>query len=93
MIGRGLLFDPSLADKLTGFASETDYTKFRQLHDTVYQEYQKILSPDINVLYKTKELWSYWQTLFEGSERDIKRLLKAKKYAEYEDAVGRILKC
>ena len=91
MLGRGLLFDPSLADKLTGFASETDYAKFRQLHDTVYQEYQKILSPDINVLYKMKELWSYWQNLFEGSERDIKRLLKAKKYAEYEDAVERIL--
>ena len=38
-----------------------------------------------------KELWSYWQNLFEGSERDIKRLLKAKKYAEYEDAVNKIL--
>ena len=91
MLGRGLITDPSLADKLNGLAAETDFAKFRQLHDTVYHEYQKILSPDINVLYKMKELWSYWQNLFEGSERDIKCLLKAKKYAEYEDAVSRIL--
>ncbi len=88
MLGRGLISDPSLADKLTGFASETDYTKFRQLHDTVYREYQKIMSPDINVLYKMRELWSYWQAVFEGKERDIKRITKAKKYAEYEDSVN-----
>ena len=49
------------------------------------------MSPDINVLYKMRELWSYWQALFHGKERDIKKILKAKKYAEYDDAVSRIL--
>ena len=87
MLGRGLISDPSLADKLKGFATETDFAKFRRLHDTLYHEYQKIMSPDINVLYKMRELWGYWQTLFDGKDRDIKRLLKAKKYAEYEDVV------
>ena len=89
MLGRGLISDPSLADKLKGFATETDFAKFRRLHDTLYHEYQKIMSPDINVLYKMRELWGYWQTLFDGKDRDIKRLLKAKKYAEYEDVVYR----
>ncbi len=89
MTGRGLISDPSLADKLKGFAVETDFAKFRRLHDTLYHEYQKVMSPDINVLYKMRELWSYWQTLFDGKERDIKRLLKAKKYEEYEDVVYR----
>ena len=89
MLGRGLISDPSLADKLKGLATETDFAKFRRLHDTIYHEYQKVMSPDINVLYKMRELWSYWQTLFDGKERDIKRLLKAKKYAEYEDVVYR----
>lgn len=87
MLGRGLISDPSLADKLKGFTAETDFAKFKRLHDTLYHEYQKIMSPDINVLYKMRELWSYWQTLFDGKERDIKRLLKAKKYEEYEDVV------
>ena len=89
MLGRGLISDPSLADKLKDFTAETDFAKFKRLHDTIYHGYQKIMSPDINVLYKMRELWSYWQTLFDGKERDIKRLLKAKKYEEYEDVVYR----
>jgi tRNA-dihydrouridine synthase len=90
MLGRGLISDPSLADKLKGFAAEADFAKFRKLHDTVYHEYQKVMSPDINVLYKMRELWTYWQNLFDGKEREIKKMLKAKKYAEYEEAIGRI---
>ena len=90
MLGRGLLTDPSLADKLNGITTETDFAKLRRLHDTVYHEYQKVMSPDINVLYKMKELWSYWGALFEGRERDIKRLMKTKKYAEYEEIAYRI---
>ncbi|MBR4915363.1 MAG: tRNA-dihydrouridine synthase family protein [Clostridiales bacterium] len=91
MLGRGLISNPSLADKLKGNAAETDLAKFKKLHDTLYHEYQKVMSPDINVLYKMRELWGYWQVLFDGKEREFKKLLKAKKYAEYEDAVGRIL--
>lgn len=91
MLGRGLVSDPSLAGKLKGVASETDIVRFRTFHDSLYHEYQKIMSPDINVLHKMRELWSYWQDLFEGKEREMKRLIKAKKYPEYEEAVYRIL--
>lgn len=87
MLGRGLISDPSLADKLKGFTSDTDFGKLKTLHDTIYHEYQEIMSPDINVLYKMRELWSYWQILFDGKDRDIKHLIKAKKYSEYEDVV------
>ena len=91
MLGRGLITDPSLADKLKGFASDTDLARLRRLHDTVYQEYRNVMAPDINVLYKMRELWSYWQNLFDGKERDIKRLLKARKCAEYEEIVSSII--
>ncbi|MCR5528701.1 MAG: tRNA-dihydrouridine synthase family protein [Saccharofermentans sp.] len=87
MLGRGLISDPSLADKLKGNTTETDLIKFRKLHDTLYNEYKEIMSPDINILHKMRELWSYWQVLFNGHERDIKRIIKAKKCAEYEDVV------
>ena len=90
MLGRGLISDPSLADKLKGIAAETDLAKFKKLHDTLYHEYQKVMSPDINVLYKMRELWSYWQVLFDGKDREFKKLLKAKKYEEYEIATIRI---
>ena len=91
MLGRGLISDPSLADKLKGFTAETDFAKFKRLHDAIYHGYQKIMSPDINVLFKMRELWTYWQMLFDGKERDIKHLMKARKYAEYEDIVNKIL--
>lgn len=90
MLGRGLISDPSLAEKLKGSAAETDLAKFKKLHDTLYHEYQKVMSPDINVLYKMRELWGYWQVLFDGKEREFKKLLKAKKYEEYEIATIRI---
>lgn len=91
MLGRGLISDPCLPQKLKGVATETDFKKLKRLHDTLYHEYQKIMSPDINVLFKMRELWTYWRVLFEDKDRDIKRLLKAKKYAEYEDIVYRVL--
>ena len=91
MLGRGLITDPSLADELKGRATSTDFTKFWRLHDTLYHEYQKVMSPDINVLYRMKELWTYWRVLFTGDgrdhDRDIKKLLKAKKYPDYETAL------
>ena len=93
MSGRGLISDPSLADKLKGYTSETDYAKLRKLHDTLYHEYQKVMSPDINVLYKMKDLWTYWQPLFgDDKERGIKRLMKTKKYKDYEDIAYSVLR-
>ena len=52
MLGRGLISDPSLADKLKGVTSETDFVKLRKFHDTIYHGYQKIMCPDINVPFK-----------------------------------------
>ena len=95
MLGRGLVTDPELSGKLKGMSEngeknstiETDFQKLRLFHDTLYHGYQKILSPDINVLHKMRELWTYWKDLFDGKERDIKHLMKAKKYEEYESIV------
>ncbi len=85
MLGRGLISKPSLINELLTGDATIDYDKFWELHDTVYHEYQKIMSPDINVLYKMKELWTYWRVMFDGNDKEIKKLLKTKKYAEYEN--------
>ena len=90
MLGRGILSNPSLLAELATKTPTMDYAKFWQLHDTLYHEYQQIMSPDINVLYKMKELWTYWRLSFDGVDRDIKHLLKAKKYAEYESILRNI---
>lgn len=90
MLGRGLITDLSLADRLKDNDTSKADAKLKTFHDTVYHEYQKVMSPDINVLYKMKELWSYWSAFLDVNSRDLKSIQKAKKYAEYEDALSRI---
>ena len=90
MIGRGVISNPSLVDELLSDSKEVDYKRFWQLHDAVYHEYQKVMAPDIHVLYRMKELWTYWKALFDGMDREMKHVLKAKKYVEYESALRQI---
>ena len=92
MLGRGLISNPELATKLNGVIRENlfDYKRFFEFHDCIYQSYKEIMSPDIHVLYRMKELWTYWKTLFPGCEREIKHVLKAKKYVEYESALRQL---
>lgn len=92
MLGRGIITNPELPRILRQEkeASGFDYKHFFEFHDYIYHEYQKIMSPDIHVLYRMKELWTYWSALFQDCDREKKRILKAKKYIEYESAVRQL---
>lgn len=89
MLGRGLISRPSLALELKSGNVSFDYRRFWEFHDVLYSEYSKIMSPDINILYRMKELWTYWRANFEGNDRLFKELLKSRKCSDYE----RILFC
>ena len=88
MLGRGLIADPGLPQSLQGGDIKFDYKKFWELHDLVYHEYQKVIFPDINTLYRMKELWSYWKVNFDNSDRIFRRIVKAKKYNDYESIIN-----
>lgn len=92
MLGRGLLYNPELCKYIKEDCDhkEFDYKNFRKFHDEIYMEYQKIMSPDINVLYRMKELWTYWRELFPDKDKIIKNLLKTKKYVEYESCLRQL---
>lgn len=90
MLGRGIISNPSLANELRTGDTTIDYKKFWEFHDILYEEYSRTISPDINILYKMKELWTYWRSSFDDIDRDVKKLLKAKKCAEYEDILRNI---
>ena len=49
------------------------------------------MSGDRNVLFKMKELWAYWENLFTGEEKRIKKIRKANSLAEYVAAVSILL--
>lgn len=90
MLGRGLIGNPSLVASLQEGKEIFDNKRFWDFHDRLYHEYQQIMSPDINVLYRMKELWTYWKGSFEDIDRDVKRIMKSKKFAEYESAIAPI---
>ncbi|MGN0437253.1 MAG: tRNA-dihydrouridine synthase family protein [Lachnospiraceae bacterium] len=93
MLGRGILYNPELLinyNKINMInvkdidCSQFNRKIFRMFHDDLYHGYQEIMAPDINVIYHLKGLWVYWQDLFPEDKKIIKKILKCKKYIEYE---------
>ncbi|MBE5872563.1 MAG: tRNA-dihydrouridine synthase family protein [Lachnospiraceae bacterium] len=97
MIGRGLLKNPELVEwerrkeKQEKDREETaysmDYRRLKAFHDEIYARYKEVMSPDKNVLYRMKEIWSFLAEAFPDSGRELKNLRKSERFAEYEGAV------
>lgn len=87
MLGRGLISNPELLEQYeSGTDMQLNLDRFRKYHRELYEAYKQIISPDLHVLYKMKELWTYWKDLFED-QKQYKKIMKAKKFAEYDAAV------
>lgn len=89
MLGRGLLYNPELVENTKAIlkgdsALKFDTVRFRSFHDEIYNEYKKIMAPDINVLYRMKELWTYWKKTLNIDDRLFKKIMKSKKFYEYD---------
>lgn len=94
MLGRGLLMNPELAeiikaDRGSGTKAEekTDRKRLKAFHDRLYRDYGQAMSGDKNVLFKMKEFWSYAEKLFPGEEKILKKIKKATRLCDYEQAV------
>lgn len=95
MLGRGLIADPGFfdvasADNPGEYVRDLEYDKLRmkKLHDEVYAERLKIMSGDKHAIHRMKEMWCYMEQTFDDSKKDVKRIKKAQKMAEYQDAVN-----
>ncbi len=91
MMGRGILKDPMLLEKIKGEEAQAEDERKRRLrrfHDQIYFGYQEIMSGERNTLFKMKELWTYMGTAFEGGERYKKKIKKAEHLKPYEEAVS-----
>jgi len=91
MVGRGLIADPALGRRLRGGApaSRQELTAF---HDRLLADYRQRLSGDTPVLHRMRELWNYLSGSFEGTERELKAIRKAKTVTEYLPAAQRLLR-
>ena len=90
MLGRGLMANPALIRQIKG-GNPCTKEEFLSFHNRISHGYEEIMSGDRNVLFKMKELWAYWESLFIGEEKRIKKIKKANSLAEYHAAVSFLL--
>jgi tRNA-dihydrouridine synthase B len=93
MIGRGLIGNPFLAEKIK-FNTEKPYNEkikiIRAFHDQLFTEYSKILSGPSHITNKMKEIWTYMGSFFENGDKIRKRINKTHHRDNYVDIVNKI---
>lgn len=82
MIGRGLIADPGLVRELQG-GEAMSWQERLHFASELQRSYEEIM-PEIPVLYKMKEVWSYMSLAHEDSAKVWKKIKKTKRLREYE---------
>lgn len=95
MMGRGLLYDPSLVRQIGSGDDKSAVNKLtaeelRTYLKRLYEAYEKIIPEDRNVIFKMLEHWAYLQIHFPGCERHLKNIRKSRSKGEYHAAVNNI---
>lgn len=89
MLGRGLLINPSLLRQCRGGAAASR-EELKDFHDRLLKAYVEEFHGDRNLLYRMKELWTYFRYSFEEPERCRRLIRKVSSVKEYEAAVQEI---
>ena len=89
MLGRGVVTNPGLVREIrTGQTITT--TELEEYHDRLYVGYRETMGSEKDALFKMKEVWSYLGKMFPESERELKKVRKANRPEEYQEAVRRV---
>lgn len=89
MLGRGVVTNPGLVREIrTGQTITT--TELKEYHDRLYAGYREAMGSEKDALFKMKEVWSYLGKMFQESERELKKVRKANRPEEYQEAVRRV---
>ena len=90
MLGRGLVADPALIDRILGEEKAVDKALLRAFHDRVYSEYEAMLSGEVPLLYKMKELWNYMICQFTNGKKYGKKIRKAQSLKKYHEIINEL---
>ena len=85
MAGRGFVANPALARELKG-GPALNKAELQTFHDRLVAAYQETLFGDRPVLGKMKELWFYMGVMFQGADKPLKAIRKAKSLSDYSFA-------
>jgi len=91
MIGRGLVSDPALAQKLCG-GSDGDKNVLQAFHDELYSTYRQVFRNDRNAIMRMKEFWSLFMEQFNCGEKQAKKMRKVTSAGDYEALAAEIFR-
>ncbi|MBE5957783.1 MAG: tRNA-dihydrouridine synthase family protein [Lachnospiraceae bacterium] len=89
MLGRGIIRNPMLPEQII-YGCDIDYDKIRKFHNEYYRRYCEVISGDVHVLFKMREVWIYMSEIFENPHKCLKMVRKAQSLKAYDEAVERI---
>lgn len=92
MLGRGLLADPFLPEKIRGLNTGDTMTRLRHYVEDLYEDRLRHAGGSPKVLGRMKELWSYLMLSFEESQQIWRNIKKLNALSDYEAAVNDIFR-
>ena len=91
MLGRGLLVNPGLTGVIKN-SNKLDKSLLKAFHDKIYNDYKAVLFGDRNILFKMKDLWSFLIVMFSNNEKYLKKIKKAERLYDYDEAVSNLFR-
>ncbi|MDV4151016.1 tRNA-dihydrouridine synthase family protein [Clostridium sp. AL.422] len=86
MLGRGILANPGLLNEIKD-KTFLDKNVLKEFHDEILDNYREVFNEDKNAIYRMKELWGYMIYIFSDNKKYIKRIKKAQRIEDYNEAV------
>ncbi len=89
MLGRGVVANPGLLREIqTGQPITAE--ELKEYHDRLYAGYREALNSEKDALFKMKEVWFYLGKMFPEAEKALKKVRKANRPEEYQEAARRV---
>ena len=86
MLGRGVLANPALMNEILN-NEFMDKNVLKEFHDEVFSKYREVFNEDRNAMFRMKELWGYMIYMFSNNKKYAKKIKKAQKVVDYNQAV------
>lgn len=87
MLGRGILANPGLIGEIK--EGTFIYKKvLKEFHDEILNNYIELFKEEKNAIFRMKELWGYMIYMFSDNKKYAKKIKKAQKLKEYNEAVS-----
>ncbi|MGM9978488.1 MAG: tRNA dihydrouridine synthase [Clostridium sp.] len=87
MLGRGILANPGLIGEIKD-GTFIDKKVLKEFHDEILNNYIELFKEEKNAIFRMKELWGYMIYIFSDNKKYAKKIKKAQKLREYNEAVS-----